>query len=855
MLALIRGAWFGGIVVGAVVAGCVSPSGTVCANGNECPAGSRCVQTGATEADLRCATPIQDTGCAGLNEGDVCTEPEPGTCIGGACFASVCGDGIQDGPEQCDDLNTDDGDGCSSTCLSRETCGNSIVDGAAASAEQCDTGVTGLAGDGCSSQCLSEYLLWRSAEGMPLRGRDWPLVVSAPQGDGVLLFGGGTIAPTNNLVGAPQFLDVFDELVRWDGWAWTRVDAPARPPARGAAAGALDPGRQRVVLFGGRNSGGLLADTWEWDGVTWRERTPPTGPPARAAAAMACAPELCILFGGGTSATLALDDTWLWDGTTWTELTIATPPTGRFGAGLAFDPTTGATPRFVLVGGIAGFAQLTDTWELRATQTPTGWQATWDPIPTLKAPDVVSGPSHAVYVPASVAGAAVDVYLVGVSSTAPVTSSLWRLDPTGWTSIGSAAGEVGGVGVDRRRGVIVGAPRGLGGAVEADGASWTLAPAPRIPTYVDGNAIMAFDPGRAATIVLTPDGTLAWNGRSLRKLALDSTLQGKEPAPSVYPSLAYDERCQQMITFGGIVRTGTVSAVSDEAWRLTSTGWVAIPASTPWPAARSSAMMTYDAAGQRILLYGGRANQDLGDLWALAGPCDAPTWQLLSDAAEPGPRSGGSLTYDAARGVVVLFGGEDSSGIVQMLFADVWELTGTTWRNPWMPAMGPGPVARTHHGAAFDPLTQQTIVLGGDLGAVDNYDPVTWAWNGSSWRALDVVVEPPPFTTVSLTRGPRGLIALGSVLGTDEMTKTMFGIARLTSEQISDLPETCVLDEDGDGDRLAGCADPDCWARCTPLCPPSQPATGCTTMRCGDGACDPAREDYLLCPTDCTAPS
>ncbi|WP_437295391.1 DUF4215 domain-containing protein [Sorangium sp. So ce426] len=32
-----------------------------------------------------------------------------------AC-APVCGDGIEAGPEECDDGNTTSGDGCSSTC-------------------------------------------------------------------------------------------------------------------------------------------------------------------------------------------------------------------------------------------------------------------------------------------------------------------------------------------------------------------------------------------------------------------------------------------------------------------------------------------------------------------------------------------------------------------------------------------------------------------------------------------------------------------------------------------------------------------------------------------------------------------
>ena len=49
--------------------------------------------------------------------------------------------------EQCDDGNTADGDGCSSTCQ-LSSCGDGVVD----SGEGCDDGGT-LDGDGCSSTC------------------------------------------------------------------------------------------------------------------------------------------------------------------------------------------------------------------------------------------------------------------------------------------------------------------------------------------------------------------------------------------------------------------------------------------------------------------------------------------------------------------------------------------------------------------------------------------------------------------------------------------------------------------------------------------------------------------------------
>ena len=69
---------------------------------------------------------------------------------------SNCGNHVVDPGEGCDDGNTINGDGCSSTCqveTSQPVCGNHVVE----SGEQCDDGNT-VSGDGCSSTCQKESL-------------------------------------------------------------------------------------------------------------------------------------------------------------------------------------------------------------------------------------------------------------------------------------------------------------------------------------------------------------------------------------------------------------------------------------------------------------------------------------------------------------------------------------------------------------------------------------------------------------------------------------------------------------------------------------------------------------------------
>ena len=67
--------------------------------------------------------------------------------------AYICGNGLLETGEQCDDGNTENGDGCSSGCRIEDwRCGNGIREGA----EECDDGNINY-GDGCTPMCISEY--------------------------------------------------------------------------------------------------------------------------------------------------------------------------------------------------------------------------------------------------------------------------------------------------------------------------------------------------------------------------------------------------------------------------------------------------------------------------------------------------------------------------------------------------------------------------------------------------------------------------------------------------------------------------------------------------------------------------
>jgi cysteine-rich repeat protein len=86
------------------------------------------------------------------NDNDTLVDCQDTDCASDAACAPVCGNTVKEGTEQCDDGNTQPGDGCSSQCQIEIVCGDNIKSGG----ETCDDGNT-VEGDGCSPTCTVEY--------------------------------------------------------------------------------------------------------------------------------------------------------------------------------------------------------------------------------------------------------------------------------------------------------------------------------------------------------------------------------------------------------------------------------------------------------------------------------------------------------------------------------------------------------------------------------------------------------------------------------------------------------------------------------------------------------------------------
>jgi hypothetical protein len=300
-------------------------------------------------------------------------------------------------------------------------------------------------------------------------------------------------------------------------------------------------------------------------------------------------------------------------------------------------------------------------------------------------------------------------------------------------------------------------------------------------------------------------------------------------------ALAYDSNRGLVVLFGGADGKGVQLA---ETWEYDGQAWTQATPTTS-PPATASAATAFDPVRQRVVIFGGSTPATTSnETWEY----DGATWVLKAPATIPPARTQAAMTYDASRHRIVMFGG--SAGSTSL--SDTWEYDGTNWSQ----VLASGPSARTSAVLSYDPARGRSILFGGSSPDV-SFLADTWEFDGTSWRSINTSSFPPGRKLSAAVYDP----IIGATMLYGGLTASgTFGDTWMLAWSSGTFPaEACIdatLDTDADG--RVGCADPDCWGRCTPGCPPR---TSCDTAlpRCGDGNCA-AVEDYVICPADCTAP-
>ena len=202
------------------------------------------------------------------------------------------------------------------------------------------------------------------------------------------------------------------------------------------------------------------------------------------------------------------------------------------------------------------------------------------------------------------------------------------------------------------------------------------------------------------------------------------------------------------------------------------------------PQARAGHVLTYDAAGQRVLLFGGYAGPTLHrDIWQMR----EGQWSQLAPAAPFAPRVWQSIVFDPIRKNYVMFGGKTSDRVP---FGDTWLWDGRRWSE----VEGDGPPPRSHHTSVFDPHRGVVVLFGGDGGEVRLLND-TWEWTGTAWQKMEATGPSPRAAHMSAYDPARRMVIVAGGVAPDNKTRLQdtWGWDGSSWTRLADLPRPCAL--------------------------------------------------------------
>jgi len=531
---------------------------------------------------------------------------------------------------------------------------------------------------------------------------------------------------------------------------WTEVGAVASPPPQALYdfEMAYDAADSYVLLIGATTTGGGTegpTDLWSYANGTWEPLHP------------AVMPENCpgsmlsydshdgyvvflggMNFGGESSPCSAANQTWSYHGGAWSQLAPALSPPGRFDGALVDDPADGY---LLLYGGESGtctiaYGWCNDTWRFSS--------GSW----TQLTPTVTPSPRGE----AGIAYDAAAGYVLLFGGTGPTgnLNDTWNYSGGTWTPLHPAHSppvptpDAFSYDSSDKEVVYTTAYNFTGGQSEV---AWTFSSG-------DWSQVASSGPierlGAASADDPTDGRLLFFGGTGAADLADTwgfhagnwTNLTPVTPGPRYYSNAVWDGASRQFLLFGGSADSG-VTYPTNDLWAFSGDLWTQVATSTA-PPARTLAGMAYDAADGYVLLFGGQDTSGmLDDTWEFAGG----VWTELTPATPPPGQYYPNMVYDAADGYVVLLTGAPGHMSTWTYQAGAWSnITSTAGAPP------PGPPSNP---LVYDSTDGYVLLFGTSLPAINN---VTWTFQGGVWSNITATAgaAPPPASASELLDYPPG---------------------------------------------------------------------------------------------------
>jgi len=199
---------------------------------------------------------------------------------------------------------------------------------------------------------------------------------------------------------------------------------------------------------------------------------------------------------------------------------------------------------------------------------------------------------------------------------------------------------------------------------------------------------------------------------------------GGPPAARFSHTAVYDATDNEMIVFSG---NNCGTTYYNDVWVLKNANglggspvWKPLSPSGPAPGVRAFSSAVYDPTNDRMIVFGGWNGAAYGDLWVLAhagGVSGSPAWtQLTPGQPTPAARFGHTAVYDAANNRMIVYGG---SATRQSNLSDTWVLSNANGLGGaafWtLTVPGGNAQQRSGHSAVYDPASNKMIVFGGKI--------------------------------------------------------------------------------------------------------------------------------------------
>jgi hypothetical protein len=205
-------------------------------------------------------------------------------------------------------------------------------------------------------------------------------------------------------------------------------------------------------------------------------------------------------------------------------------------------------------------------------------------------------------------------------------------------------------------------------------------------------------------------------------------------------ALAYDPLLSEFVLFGGVIPCSGPGFATNATWAFSNGAWSNLTPTLPLaPSARYGMGMAFDPAAGCLLAFGGGSSTGVpyGDTWTFNGTWTNITSQLT---ASPYAEFNGPMTYDPAMGAVVLVDGLGNYGI------DVngtWAFADGAWSEV-RSSVSPSSVRSA--ALSYDAATGSLLLFGGystDIG-VGPILNTTWSLSNGQWAELTPSRAPPP---------------------------------------------------------------------------------------------------------------